>query len=160
MGLSDFRRPEEGRLLGGVCAGLAWQLGLDATLLRLAMMLLGLTSGVGVLLYLVLWLVVPAEGRSDAPWRQVIGMNLRGMGTELREAGAWLRETWHEGRDEPWPVPLSRRWVALVLLGGGVLILLVSLDALSWLGPARAVGLAAVALGAAVLISRGRGGRR
>ncbi len=54
-------RVEEGRMIAGVCAGLAQYLGVDATVVRLVFVLLALFAAGGVLLYLVLWLIMPME---------------------------------------------------------------------------------------------------
>lgn len=54
-------RVEEGRMIAGVCAGLARYLGIDPTVVRLIFVLLALFAAGGVLLYLVLWLIMPME---------------------------------------------------------------------------------------------------
>lgn len=54
-------RVEEGRMLAGVCTGLARYLGVDATVVRLIFVLLALFAA-GVLLYLILWIIMPMEG--------------------------------------------------------------------------------------------------
>lgn len=46
------------RVLGGVCAGVAQRLGIDATVVRIAAVLLGI-FGFGVPLYLAAWLLLP-----------------------------------------------------------------------------------------------------
>lgn len=48
-------------MLGGVCSGLAKYFSLDPTVVRLAFVLLFLLAGHGLLIYLILWLVVPLE---------------------------------------------------------------------------------------------------
>jgi phage shock protein PspC (stress-responsive transcriptional regulator) len=55
-------RVEEGRMIAGVCAGLGRYLGVDATVVRLIFVLLALFAAGGVLLYLILWLIMPMEG--------------------------------------------------------------------------------------------------
>ncbi|GAC66342.1 PspC domain-containing protein [Gordonia soli] len=47
--------------LGGVCGGLARRFGIDATLVRVLFVLSILLPGPQVLLYLVLWLIIPRE---------------------------------------------------------------------------------------------------
>src|SRR5260370_7282669 len=54
-------RIRDGRVIAGVCAGLAAYFGVDPTLVRLAFALLTVFGGVGVLLYLGAWLVIPDE---------------------------------------------------------------------------------------------------
>ena len=58
--------PEDG-LLGGVAAGLAARTGLDLTLVRLALVLLGLvTFGYAFVAYVLFWLVVPVAGADSS----------------------------------------------------------------------------------------------
>lgn len=51
-------RPRHGKLIAGVCAGIADRFGLSRTLVRLAFVLFGL-FGVGELVYIALWILVP-----------------------------------------------------------------------------------------------------
>ena len=52
-------RSSKDRVIGGVCAGVAEYFGLDAKLVRLAWLLAALLGGVGVLLYIILFFIVP-----------------------------------------------------------------------------------------------------
>lgn len=53
-------RSRNDRLLGGVCAGLADYFNIDPTIMRLLYILLCFVSlGSGVLIYVVLWVIVP-----------------------------------------------------------------------------------------------------
>ncbi|WP_240916172.1 ATP-binding protein [Sanguibacter sp. HDW7] len=53
-------RPDAGRLVGGVAAGLAAHLGLEVRHVRLALIGLSFVAGIGVTIYLFCWLVVPS----------------------------------------------------------------------------------------------------
>ena len=55
-------RPRRGKMIAGVCAGLADYFGLGVTPVRIAFVLLGL-FGAGELLYIVFWLIVPKAAR-------------------------------------------------------------------------------------------------
>jgi phage shock protein C len=62
-------RSRTDRILGGVAGGLANYLGVDPVLIRLAFVAL-LFAGIGVLLYIVAWIIIPEEpidGSEDAP---------------------------------------------------------------------------------------------
>jgi len=52
-------RSRNDRTLAGVCGGIAEYFGWDPTLVRVAWIILTLLGGSGVLLYLILWLVMP-----------------------------------------------------------------------------------------------------
>ena len=53
-------RPQSGRILGGVAAGLAVHLGWRVRVVRLVLVVLTVTSGAGALLYAWLWALVPS----------------------------------------------------------------------------------------------------
>lgn len=61
MNEKRLTRMEEGRMIAGVCAGLGRYLGIDATIVRVIFVLLALFAMGGVLLYLILWLIMPME---------------------------------------------------------------------------------------------------
>ena len=61
MNEKRLTRMEEGRMIAGVCAGLGLYLGIDATIVRIIFVLLALFAMGGVLLYLILWLIMPME---------------------------------------------------------------------------------------------------
>jgi phage shock protein PspC (stress-responsive transcriptional regulator) len=54
-------RPRQGRLIGGVCAALARRFGMSPTGVRVLFVLSMLLPGPQILLYVVLWLVIPSE---------------------------------------------------------------------------------------------------
>jgi phage shock protein PspC (stress-responsive transcriptional regulator) len=67
-------RAREGRLLGGVCAGLpdAWGLGTNGR--RLLFVLAAFLGGIGIVAYLTCWLVIPAEDQDPEadPVRSIV----------------------------------------------------------------------------------------
>lgn len=52
-------RSKQKRILAGVCGGIAEYFNLDPTIIRLAWVVLSLAYGVGVLTYIIAWLLVP-----------------------------------------------------------------------------------------------------
>jgi phage shock protein C len=56
-------RSSTDKKLGGVCAGLGDYLDLDVTLVRVLWVLAVFCGGTGLLLYVVLWIVLPVEPR-------------------------------------------------------------------------------------------------
>jgi len=62
--INGAKRPyrlNDGRIVAGVCTGLAAYAGIDATLIRLGFALLTVFGGLGVLLYLCAWIVISDE---------------------------------------------------------------------------------------------------
>ncbi len=54
-------RSRTDRRIGGVCGGLGKYFEVDPTLIRLAFALTFVFAGTGLLLYLILWIVLPLE---------------------------------------------------------------------------------------------------
>ncbi|MCX4964423.1 PspC domain-containing protein [Streptomyces sp. NBC_00654] len=54
-------RPREGRMIGGVCAALARRFGMSAGTMRVIFLASCLLPGPQFLLYLALWVLLPAE---------------------------------------------------------------------------------------------------
>ncbi len=62
MPTRQLRRSRTNRRLAGVCGGLGAYFGIDPAWVRLLFVLLGLPGGApGIVIYLVLWLVMPEE---------------------------------------------------------------------------------------------------
>ncbi|MEO6533915.1 MAG: PspC domain-containing protein [Pseudolysinimonas sp.] len=61
MATTTFIRPFSGRVIAGVCAAIATHYGWDVGSVRIGMALLGLFTGVGVVLYIALWIAIPSE---------------------------------------------------------------------------------------------------
>lgn len=62
-------RSETEKMIAGVCGGLAAYLGIDPVLVRLAFVVLLLASGIGLAIYVILWIVMPAESQVPAQVR-------------------------------------------------------------------------------------------
>jgi phage shock protein PspC (stress-responsive transcriptional regulator) len=54
-----WRRSRRGKKIAGVAAGLALELGLSVTLLRLAFIIATLLGGWGVVVYIAMWALMP-----------------------------------------------------------------------------------------------------
>jgi phage shock protein PspC (stress-responsive transcriptional regulator) len=63
-------RRNDGRIVAGVAAGLGDSVGVDANVVRCALLVLTLAGGLGLLLYGAGWLVLPAVGDGARPLRR------------------------------------------------------------------------------------------
>lgn len=97
----------------GVCGGLSQRLGINSSLVRLVFVVLGLASGVGIALYLLLALVLPLEGHGGAK------NPLQQLSRNVEELVATL--------------PARRQGLGIALIVVGVLVLLVQLGLFEWL---------------------------
>jgi phage shock protein PspC (stress-responsive transcriptional regulator) len=63
---NQLRRSESDRVLAGVAGGLAHRFGISSMLVRLAWVLSVFFGGLGILVYLILWIVLP-KGPAHVP---------------------------------------------------------------------------------------------
>jgi phage shock protein PspC (stress-responsive transcriptional regulator) len=56
---TSLTRPQQGRVIAGVCAGLAQRYGWNANVVRLLFLLSCLLPGPQFVIYLVLWVLIP-----------------------------------------------------------------------------------------------------
>lgn len=56
---TSLTRPQEGKVIAGVCAGLADRFGWNANLVRLLFLLSCILPGPQFLIYLALWVIMP-----------------------------------------------------------------------------------------------------
>ena len=66
-------RPREGRLVAGVCVGLAGYFGVDVNLVRLGFGIFTVFWGFGLVLYLLAWVLLPEEGESSSILESFVG---------------------------------------------------------------------------------------
>ena len=68
-----YRRGVQNAIIGGVCGGLAIRLGVKERTVRIVFSLLALVSGIGVLLYMLLWLSLPRANEREAIAQRLVG---------------------------------------------------------------------------------------
>ena len=54
-------RLDEGKMIAGVCAGIAEYFGLDVTIVRLGWVLLSIFAGCGILAYIIALIIIPRK---------------------------------------------------------------------------------------------------
>ncbi|HET6909658.1 MAG TPA: PspC domain-containing protein [Mycobacteriales bacterium] len=86
-----FVRPREGRMLAGVCAGIAQRWSLDVTLVRIIAVVLALLSGVGVVAYVAAWLLTPSvDGPAPLAAGSPLARSVTGRRGGMRRLGGLL----------------------------------------------------------------------
>lgn len=70
--LPVISRPRDGAMIGGVCAGLARRSQLDPNLLRIAVVVLSIFGGLGLVAYGAGLLLMPRDGQTEMPVRRFL----------------------------------------------------------------------------------------
>jgi phage shock protein C len=81
------------RKVAGVAGGLARYFEIDPTFVRLAFVVLALLNGIGVLFYLVLWLVIPDEQSRELSGEAAVRANIDDMKAQAQRLTGNLRGT-------------------------------------------------------------------
>lgn len=115
-------RSRTNKVIGGVCGGIAEYFGLDPTLVRIITVLLIMLPGIGVLTYLVAWLIIPQrpleqEGEEGnykfSPWNKYLpGILLIALGVILLTREYFFYFDWGDF----WPI-------VLILVGAGMILI-------------------------------------
>jgi phage shock protein C len=67
-------RSRKGRMVAGICAGIADYSGLDVTLVRVIVTVVSvITGGAGALAYLAAWMIIPSEGEKTSIAQDILG---------------------------------------------------------------------------------------
>jgi signal transduction histidine kinase len=116
-----MRRDRAAGWLGGVCAGIARRYGIDAALVRVAFVIATAAGGLGIFLYALAWLVMPAgesqrrrrlpTGRGAIEVAAGTGLLLMSVLLGFRELGIWFSDA------VVWPLVLIASGAALIWRG-------------------------------------------
>ncbi|HEY3902698.1 MAG TPA: PspC domain-containing protein [Streptosporangiaceae bacterium] len=72
-GNGPLYRPHDGRMVFGVCAGIAQYLNVDVNVIRIVFAVLTVIGGAGIPVYIAGWLLLPEEGAEQSIASEFIG---------------------------------------------------------------------------------------
>lgn len=85
------------KILAGVCGGLAEYFGVDSTLVRLGFILIVALGGSGVLLYLILWLIMPKDAHTSAVINEE---RVKEFASEIKDKAQEIKESLQKQHQE------------------------------------------------------------
>jgi phage shock protein PspC (stress-responsive transcriptional regulator) len=115
-----LERPENGRVLAGVCVGLGRYFELNPAFFRLGFVVLTLLGGTGVLVYLAALLVIPSEGKDQSVVEQVIAERREHPGPLIALAVVAFAVIALLSHASVWPA-IGGGWILLLAAGLAVL---------------------------------------
>ena len=149
-------RNRSDRMIWGVCGGLAKYFDIDPTIVRIIAVLSVLVSGVGILAYIILAIVIPLEGSKAAEPKDTIRENVEEMKETAGELGREIRSTLEgeEGESEEVAKIRYRRrnLFGIVIIILGIIFLLGSFDFFWWFRWSYLWPLILIAIGALIIL--------
>lgn len=156
---TQLYRSRTDRMVGGVCGGLGSYLRFDSNLIRLFFVLLALAgNGIGLLVYLVLWIVLPEEGRETGTGGTEPDPATQEGGRQLARRAQEMGEDFRQAASRSNPQAGLIIGGALVILGLIYLLQNLNISWLNWLDFDILWPLLLVAFGVALILRRFRGG--
>jgi phage shock protein C len=148
-------RSRSERMIAGVAGGLGVYLRVDPVWIRLLFVALLFASGLGFWLYLILWIIIPDEGRAGAVTGDSVQANVQDLADRAREFGQSVQRGM-QGRQvaagDGSTTGAIIVGVAFILLG--IFLLLQRLNFFWWLNWGVMWPLLLILLGGALLFSR------
>jgi phage shock protein PspC (stress-responsive transcriptional regulator) len=147
-------RSRDNSIVAGVCGGLGAYLGIDPTFVRIFFILLAWSNGLGLLVYLLLWIIVP---RQDRPRTASLGEAARDGADEIARHARAVGEEFRQAVQNPHPRAAQYIGIGLIIFGVITLLGRLQVPWLGWLEPEVIWPVLLIMAGLAILIRRWKG---
>jgi phage shock protein C len=141
MSQARLTRSSTDKMIAGVCGGLADYLEIDPVLVRMAFLVLFFASGIGIPIYIILWVVMPLGENEAVADSIVIQKNINDIGESVQSGAKRLGKPGTVG-------------VILVLLGA--YFLLSEIGLFNWVSGAVFWPLVIIGIGIFMLVRRNK----
>jgi len=112
-------RSEDDKMLAGVAGGLGEYLNIDSSIIRILFVIITLLGGSGILLYLILWVIIPTKSKQEIGANENIKNNVQEMKEKAQSLASEMKNTSKKHE--------SRTWLAIIAIVIGVVFLLENL---------------------------------
>jgi phage shock protein C len=147
---SPIYRSEKNKILGGICGGLGEYFGIDPTIIRIIFVLLTIFGGSGILIYLVLWMILPSESQTEFN-KDHIKNNMNEVKEKVQQFAHDIRKGAQDGQVNQ---PEQRNWLAFIVILLGVIFLLNNFGFGDLINIGKLWPLILVALGVSIIMKR------
>jgi phage shock protein C len=149
-----YRSPND-RMIAGVCGGLGAYLGIDAGLVRLFFVLLTISGGAGILIYFLLWILIPYPEQGQVASAETIRAGAEEMAARAGTLGDDVRTSMRNNLQASLIVGVALVLLGLVFLGQNLQIVW-----LRWLDAGVLWPLLLIVAGVALIWRRAKGASR
>ena len=139
-------RSETNRVVAGVAGGLGEYFHIDPTIIRVIFILITIFGGWGLLIYIVLWILIPAKSQIGNSSSDHINQNIQELRLRAQEFASEIRNTPVESR--------PRFWLGIILIIFGLVFLMSSLNLISVIDFSKIWPLLLIFFGILILLKR------
>lgn len=115
---SRLYRSTTNRMLGGVAGGIGEYFDIDPNFIRIGFVLLTLLNGIGLILYILMWIFLPTDTQTSQDNEQTVKANMREMKEKVQSFGHSLGMN-----NKKSPSENSRFWWAVLIIALGFFFL-------------------------------------
>lgn len=124
-----FRCPSDA-MIAGVCSGLGKYLEIDPAFVRVFFVLLALADGIGALIYVLLWILIPRE---DCKTNSTISQTANDAAQEITSQARIMGDELRQSFSPPHPQITAYVGIGLIVVGGVALLQNLNPTWFSWL---------------------------
>lgn len=146
---SGLYRSETNKVIAGVAGGLGEYFNIDPTIIRILFVLMAVFGGSGLLIYIVLWLIIPSRNAVLKDSKDAIRNNIEDM-KETTQTFAHSIRAGGDNKDN------SRFWWAIIIIVLGFFFLLNNYGLLEPIDLERLWPLALIIFGLAILLKKSK----
>jgi phage shock protein C len=103
-------RSETSKVIAGVAGGLGEYFNVDPTIIRIIFILLTVFGGSGLIIYIILWLIIPSKSNTAEDSQEAIRSNIEDMKNTTRTFAHSIKNPGVLGKDN------SRFWWAILII--------------------------------------------
>lgn len=145
-----LHRSESSKIIAGVCGGLGEYFDVDPTIIRIVFVLMTIFGGSGILIYIILWLVIPSENSNQ----QLSQRNVKDNAKELRSKVQTFAHDIKRSSESKRSNTDSRPWWGLLIVILGAAFLMSNYGLFDFSEFSKLWPLALIALGLLILLKK------
>lgn len=121
--INKLYRDSSNAVLAGIASGIADYFEIDATIIRILFVLLFVFGGSGLIIYLILWIIIPKQKDNNKTTEEIVKNNTNEIKEKAKSMAEEIRSSVREHESEIKDCK-GKQWLGLVILGLGVMFLL------------------------------------
>jgi phage shock protein PspC (stress-responsive transcriptional regulator) len=138
-------RSTDNRMIAGICGGLGEYFRVDPVIVRVIFVLLAFADAIGIVAYLILWIIVPLREKAELPPKDAVKEGIQ----DIRDQAERFSKEVHSGSARE-----RSLWLGIILIVVGVIFILSNTGNLRLFGYLRFWPLILIIAGIVLLVNR------